>query len=171
MLWINLLGGAAVLGSYAHGLLTHPQSGQALWGGVPAAAQPLYGVGMLAAALGYFAFTYFLFFRLDPEQSRIGGRFGFGLFNLLYLAILLPSAMWMPLTFVMVERPSLGLWWGIRLVLAVVGLAALGLVGALLSTKPKRPGWAYWLAVVGSVAFCLHTGVLDALVWPAFFPI
>ena len=33
MAWINILGGAAVLGSYAQGLLTHPAAGEALSGG------------------------------------------------------------------------------------------------------------------------------------------
>ena len=70
MLWINLLGGAAVLGSYAHGLATHPEGGEALWGGVLPQLRPLYTAGMLLAALGYLAFTYFLLVHLDPAKAR-----------------------------------------------------------------------------------------------------
>jgi hypothetical protein len=170
MLWFNVLGGIGVLGSYAYSLWTHPGGGEALWGGVPEEIRPFYTAGMLAAALGYFAFTYFVLFRLDPDETRVWKRLGFGVFNGLYIAILLPSALWMPLTFRMVERPDALLWVLIRLVLGTVGLGSVGLVVALAKVEPREPTWAYRLAVAGSVAFCLHTGVLDALVWPAYFP-
>src|SRR5512135_2386275 len=105
LLLINLLGGFAVLGSYAVGL-THPNATQILWGGVPEVIRPFYTAGMLAAAAGYFAFTYFIFFRLNPSDTRVAGRFGFGLFSVLYTAVLIPSALWMPLTFLAVEQSS-----------------------------------------------------------------
>lgn len=171
MLGLNVVGGVAVLGSYAYGLLTHPGSGERLWGGVPQAMRPLYMTGMLLAALGYFAFTYFLFFRLDPDQTLIAGRFDFGIFNGLYAGILLPSALWMPLTFRMIEQPGEPVWLAIRLVLAIVGLASLGLLVALALVEPKEPGWAYWMALSGSGLFCLHTGVLDAIVWTYLYPV
>jgi len=120
---------------------------------------------------GYFAYTYFIFFRLDPEEARIANRLGFTVFNVIYVAILIPSALYMPLTFKMLEQPSPGLWWTVRLDLAVVGLASLGLIAALLTLRPRRPAWAYWLAVAGSVAFSIQTALLDALIWPALFPL
>lgn len=169
MLWINVVGGIAVLGSYAHGLLSHPGNGDALWGGVPQEIRPLYAVGMLLAALGYFAFSYYLLLRLDPVEAQVGRRFGIGVFNWLYAGILVPSALWMPLTWAMVEQPGAGLWLGIRAVLAVVGLAALGMVAAVSLVRPREPKWAHLLAVIGSAVFCIHTAVLDALIWPALF--
>jgi hypothetical protein len=171
MLLINLLGGSAVLGSYAQGIWTHPDSGAALWGGVPLAIRPLYGISMVLAAAGYFAFSSFLLFRVDPDQARLGPRYGYGWLNLSYLLILVPSALWMPLTYAMTEQPSGGLWLAIRLVLVVVGLGSLGLLAALLKLRPRDAGWGYRLAVGGAVAFCIQTAVLDALVWPAFFPV
>jgi len=169
MLAINVVGGLAVLGSYAHGLTTHPNTAGQVWGGVPEWMKPYYTVSMLTAAAGYFLFSYFVFFRLD-ERTRIAGRFGYGAFNLLYLLILLPSALWMPLTFAMLESPGAGLWVAIRIVLAIVGVGSLGLIGALLSLDSGRGGAAYGLAIVGSVAFAVQTALLDAIVWPAFFP-
>jgi len=169
MLIINVLGGAAVLGSYAWGLATHRGSSGALWGGVPQGLQPLYTVNMLLAAAGYLCFTYFLLARLDASEAQVAGRFSFAPFNVLYLLILVPSALWMPLTFAMIEQPSPQLWAAIRLVLALVGLAALGMLLALLGLRPRRPAWAYWLAVAGTVPFILQTAILDALVWPAYF--
>jgi hypothetical protein len=169
MVWINVLGGAAVLGSYAQGLSTHPAAADALWGGVPQGLRTFYTAGMLVAAAGYLAFTQFLLLQLNPDEARIGKRLGFGVFNGLYAAILVPSALWMPLTFAWIGHPGAGLWWAIRLVLAVVGLASLGLLAALLSVEPRRPAWAYWLAVAGSIGFSVQTAVLDALIWAAFF--
>ena len=124
---INLLGGAAVLGSYVLGFRTHPEAGTVLWGGVPPGIRPLYA------------------------------------------AILIPSALWMPLTFVALKSSTLVILWMVRVVLAVVGLASLSLLIALLNVWPPRPLWAHGLAVAGSIAFCLQTTVLDAIVWSALF--
>jgi hypothetical protein len=77
----------------------------------------------------------------------------------------------MPLTFAMLEEPSLPLWYAIRLTLAIVGLASVGILAALLTVRPREPGIAHRAAVIGSVAFCIQTALLDALVWPAFFPL
>jgi hypothetical protein len=170
MLWINVLGGMAVIGSYAYGLLTHPGNSQALWGGVPKDLRSLYAAGMLAAALGYLAFTYHLLLRVDPSITQIG-KLGFGAFNTLYAAILVPSALWMPLTWRMIDQPGTVLWFAIRVVLGLVGLSSLGMVLALWILRPREPEGTYWLAVIGSAVFCLHTGVLDALIWPWLFPV
>jgi len=171
MAWINVAGGIAVLGSYGYGLATHPETAGAVWGGVPEWLKPYYTVSMLTAALGYFLFSYFLFFRVDPTKARVAARFDFDLFNFLYLFILVPSAMWMPLTFRMLEAPSSALWVSIRVVLALVGIASVGLVGGLLLLNRRQPVWAYALAIAGSLAFAVQTALLDAIVWPAYFPV
>jgi hypothetical protein len=167
---IMLLGGVAVLASYAYSLAIDPVTRAGLWGGVPSAFLPGYIVSMVLAAAGYFAFTYFLFVHVDPDRARIAGRFGYSLFHGLYLLILAPSALWLPLTSVMIQQPSSLLWLGIRLVLALVGLGSVALLFALLSLRPRQPPVAYWLAVTGAVAFCIQTAVLDLFVWTAFFP-
>jgi hypothetical protein len=170
MAWINVIGGVAVLGSYAHGIWTNPETAGAVWGGVPEWMKPFYTVSMLAAAVGYLVFTHYLCFRADPEESRVADRFSLRLFNALYVLILLPSALWMPLTFSMLDDPHDGLWMVIRLVLALVGIGSLAVIAALLMLQPRRPALSYWLAVVGSVAFSIQTALLDAIVWPAYFP-
>jgi hypothetical protein len=75
----------------------------------------------------------------------------------------------MPLTNAYVANPSTGLWAGTRIVLAVVGLASIGLVWALLTLQTRVPGIAYWLAVAGSGYFAFHTAILDAIIWTALF--
>ncbi|MBN2098815.1 MAG: hypothetical protein JW753_04380 [Dehalococcoidia bacterium] len=168
---INVVGGILVMGSYVQGVMAHPDNRGALWGGVPGSLRPLYTVGMISAALGYFAFSYFIVFRIGATEVRVADHLGFWIFYVVYLLILLPSAMWMPLTYAAMDRHSMGLYWIIRIVLVVVGLGSLGLLAALLSLRTDGSSYAYWLGVAGSAAFCFQTAVLDALVWPAFFKV
>jgi hypothetical protein len=169
LLVINIIGGAAVVGSYIFGLNAQSGGANALWGGVPQNIRPIYGISMLLAAIGYFAFMYYIFFQLTPSEVSIAGIFNFSIFYAIFLFILVPSALWMPLTNIYVGNPSTGTWIWIRIVLALVGLASIALVWALLSLQTKVPGVSYWLAVVGSGYFAFHTAVLDAIVWAALF--
>ena len=164
---LNVLGGLAVLGSYAHGF-SHPDVG-AFWGGVPEGLRPVYTISMLGAALGYFPMTAYILLRLDPERTRVG-RFGYGIFLVLYALVLIPSALWMPLTFVMIGEPSAVLWLAIRADLALVALGSSGLVASLLVAQPRERGLFWALAVGGAILFFNQTAILDAIVWPAFYP-
>jgi hypothetical protein len=171
MLIIILVGGTAVIGSYIYPIMAQPQYVEPAWGGVTPDIRRFYAPSMLLAASGFFFYTYFLLIRVDPDQARIAGRFGFCVFNVLYAAILVGSALYMPLTFAFVAQPSTLLWWMIRLALFAVGLASLALLVCVLALRPRQPGWAYWLAVAGSVTFSFQTAVLDMLVWPALYPL
>jgi hypothetical protein len=169
LLIINVLGGAAVIGSYVLGLKGQSGGANVLWGAVPNSLRPVYTVSMILSALGFFAFIYFILFRLVPGEVLIGGRFGFSLFYAIFLVILVASAFWMPLTNAYVGNPSTGMWIGIRTVLALVGLGSIALMLALLTLQTKVPGISYWLAVAGSGYFAFHTAILDAIVWATLF--
>jgi hypothetical protein len=171
LLLIILVGGIAVLGSYAWGLLAIPDSSQILWGGVPESIRPIYMAGMFLGAMGFFAYTYFILFRVNPDDTSIYDRLGYGVFNILYIGILVPSALWLPLTFLSVERASQVLFWLVRLDLVVVGFCSICLLFALLHLRPRQPEWAYRLAVAGCVFFCIQTALLDAIIWGRFFRI
>jgi hypothetical protein len=82
-----------------------------------------------------------------------------------------PSALWLPLTFAMLEAPSAGLWLAIRVTLALVGLGSLGLMAAIASALPRGGHGARRIALVGTLFFALQTALLDALIWPAYFPV
>jgi hypothetical protein len=168
MLLINLIGGIAVLGSYAWGLTSHPGSGNELWGRVPQWLRLLSTADMFLAALGYLTFTAFLLV-LDLETTQINLQAGFKAFNVLYSAILVPSALWMPLTYSYLAYPNSLIWLMDRLVLFIVGFASLGMLSALLNIKPRRPAWFFWLAFTGAIFLVIQTALLDALVWTTFF--
>ncbi len=166
---INAVGGAAVLGSYIWGFRNTPNAGDAFWGGVPAWLRPIFTVSMVLSALGYFAFLYFVLFRIAPVETQIANKFGFSLFHVIFLGILVPSALWMPLTSAMIANPGTGLWIAVRTVLILTGLFSCLLVWALLSLQPRDSSFVFWLAVAGSAYFAFHTAVLDMLLWPYLF--
>ncbi len=162
-----LIGGPAVLASYGYGFVFRPDDVGLLWGGVPEAWRGAYTAWMPLAAAGFLAFSHFVVFRLDPARTRVG-PFGYGLFPVLYGAILLGSALWMPLCFALADHPGdRSLWLAIRAVLWVVGLASLALVASLVAVRPERAGPG---VVLAAIVFAIQTFVLDALVWPAVHP-
>lgn len=165
---VNVVGGAAVLGSYVHGLLTHPDTRNDLWGTMPAELQAVYGVTMWLAAAGYFLFSYYFFIQTDAEEVRFG-RFGFGLINGLYALIMVSSASWMPLTFAYFDHPSPGMWLAVRIDLFAVAVGSVGLIIALFTMKPRARGLAGVLAMIGLLPFALQTAFLDPWLWPQFF--
>lgn len=166
---INIIGGAAVIGSYVLGLQAQAGGANALWGDIHGNVRLLYGISMILSALGYFAFIYFMLFRLTPAETRIAGTFHYDLFYAIFLLILIPSAFWMPLSNAYVSNASTSLWVCVRAVLVLVGLGAIALFWALLSLQSKVEGLANWLAVIGSGYFAFHTAILDAVIWPALF--
>jgi hypothetical protein len=168
LLLINIVGGAAVIGSYFLGL-SGESSAAVLWGGVPEGIRPVYTVSMVLSALGYFAFLNLLLLRVDPKEVTVGGRFGYSIFYPIFLLMLIPSAFWMPLTNLYVNEPSTGAWAAVRIVLFVVGFASIALAWALFTLRPGNRGKAYWAAVVGACYFAFHTFVLDAIIWAALF--
>jgi hypothetical protein len=171
LLIINVLGGIAVLGSYAYGINTHPDAGKILWGNVPLQLKTFYNISMLSAAAGYFLFTYFIMFSLNPGDVKIAGRLSYNFFLWIYAVILIFSAFWMPLTFYMNDNPSMFIWILIRIVLLTVGFGSLFLFAALIYVEPQMQLWPHRAALVGAAAFCLQTAILDALVWTYYYPV
>lgn len=167
-LWVNLLGGAAVIGSYILGFLTRPDASTALWGGVPESIRPLYTAGMILAAAGYLiVFAYFL--RADGREPRLGQWSGYSLLTGLYLLILVPSILWMPMSIWALVRSSEALAWLVRLDLVLVGAGAIGVLLALLKERSGRSSPFHTMAVLGSAALCLQTVVMDAVIWSSLF--
>ncbi|MCE5257814.1 MAG: hypothetical protein LLG44_01985 [Chloroflexi bacterium] len=165
---INVLGGAAVLGSYAWGLSYRPRAAAILWGDAPQNIRQISTASMVLAALGYLTFTLY-FLLLPADELRITDRKSLRLINGLYGAILLASALWMPLTWLAIEGASAGLLWVVRIDLMVVAAASLAMLGVLVRVRPRRNAWPRWSAVAGCIFFCMQTVVLDAIIWASYF--
>ena len=171
LLAVNLLGGSAVIGSYIWGLAGRANAADILWGGVSESIRLYYTAGMLLAAAGYFAFTYFLLLRMDPAMVQVFGCCDARVYQLIYSGILVFSALWMPATFWAVDNPSTLSVWVVRGILILVAVFSMVLLAALLCTKPREPAWAHALAVIGAACFCIQTVILDAIVWGTAFTV
>lgn len=167
MLRLIAIGGSAVLASYL--LALDPVIGSRLWGGIPeGVVRNFYTINMFLAATGFFPATWLLVFATPASALSERTGFGFPALFALYAAILMASALWLPLTALYVGAPSTPVWLLIRLVLLVVGGAATVLGVMLVRLALRGPATA-WLAVVAFFFFWLQTMVLDALVWPHYY--
>ena len=170
LLALNIAGGAAVLASYAYAFGQPPEVRSALWGGVPESLQPLYTAGMCAATVGYFPMTWLF---VVGSSERAGSdepgrersvRAGYGL-------ILLFSAAWTPLTVELIRAPSVFCYLLTRVVLFAVAFGSLSILAHTVRHGRAATGPFRWLPFLGALAFSFQTVVLDALVWPALYPL
>lgn len=168
---LNVVGGVAVLGSYVAAFTGSPDFQSGLWGGVPESLRSLYTVNMLLAAAGYFPFTWLFVVRTRPDAFRATTGFGYALLFVLYALVLIASALWLPLTARMLLEPDAQLWFWIRVVLALVGVGSTGILLLSFRFALRRGGAANWAAAIGAIPFFTQTALLDALIWPAYFPL
>ena len=57
-----------------------------------------------------------------------------------------------------------------RVVRALVGIGATGLLLLAFRFARTQGGVANWAAAIGSIPFFVQTAILDAIVWPAYYP-
>jgi len=168
LLLLIAIGGIAVLGSYVLAFVGTPALRSGLWGGLPESLKGGYTVNMFLAAFGFFPVTFVLGFKTPLGEFRRQTGLSWEVMLGAYAAILLPSALWLPLTALYIEDPSTLLWIAIRVVLLAVGLGASTLGWMLIRRARHGPSLA-WGAVVAFFPFWLQTMVLDAIVWPWFY--
>ncbi len=167
---ITVLGGILVLGSYALIPGYSPEVRAGLWGGVPDSLRPLYGISMLLAAVGFLAFTYQLIFRRSPDEFEALIGKPYAVLFAVYALVYIPSSMWTPLTAAMLQTPASGFWVLIRADLALVALGSTLLLAILARLAVRGGGKLAWISVAGAIPFWFQTAILDAVVWPYYFP-
>lgn len=150
--------GAFVLLSY---ILGYKRAGnvEILWGGVPEKYKKVYNISILTSAVMFIIFTTYLITQISDSDSTI-------LF-VTYALLLLASTLWMPFVLFYQQRKTLIIWFLVRGSLFLTAIASLMLV-MLVSANTPVTVFDY-LALVSVVIFTLHTGVLDAILWPYFY--
>jgi hypothetical protein len=166
-LFILLVLGTLVPLSYIIGL---GDKADTMWGGVPSNIRPLYTISMLISAIGFFIFSTYTFLNVFKDGFILPYSLKKWTIHLSYLLILIPSALWIPLVNVMLDRPSTLIWVAIRSVLILVALGTLILLILITKAKKEEKGLFYYASVVGLILFLFHTGILDAIIWPILFP-
>jgi hypothetical protein len=167
---LNVLGGIAVLGSYVFAFTGSSDFQDGLWGGVPASLRSLYTGNMLLAAAGYFPFTWLFVVRTTPDEFRATTGLPYAMLFGVYALVLIPSALWLPMTARMLLAPDPQLWFWIRVVLALVGIGSTGILLLSFRFAGSRGGVVSWAAAIGSIPFFVQTAILDAIVWPIYYP-
>jgi hypothetical protein len=108
LLVLNVLGRIAVLGSYVAAFTGSPDFKDGLWGGVPESLRSLYTVNMLLAAAGYLPFTWLFVGATKPAEFRATTGLPYVLPFALYALVLIPSALWLPMTARMIATRRAG---------------------------------------------------------------
>ena len=165
---INVIFGSLVLLSYYNGVTKNPELGLKLWGGVPKILHTFIISFMFIGALGYFFFTAHLL--INVESSYIFfNRFSYWYLNFIYLMILIPSALWIDLTFLYMQTSTTMNWIYVVSCLYCVALFSVILFLFIVDTNVEKNYWLYFPAVLGSLAFTFHTVFLDGILWTFFF--
>tara|TARA_B110000014_G_C19553343_1_gene295610 strand:- start:6 stop:386 length:381 start_codon:yes stop_codon:yes gene_type:complete len=125
---------------------------------------------MFLAAGGYFFFTAYILICINIDTVKLFGKYGFWLINILYAGIIIPSTIWIYLTFAMINNPSPILWLFIRVVLFTVGFSSMILLFSFFMSNFERHGWLYIASIIGLFFFCIQTMLLDGIIWPYYFP-
>jgi hypothetical protein len=108
-LLVNILGGSAVLGSYAFGLILYPDNRMDLWGEIEGIWQTIFVTSMLLAAAGYLFFLGYIYM-FKPMVFDQGLILGPDTLSILSTVFLASATAWMPATIAYINNDS-GFWW------------------------------------------------------------
>jgi len=169
LLLINLIFGSLVLLSYFNGINKNPELSLKLWGGVPKSLHPFIVSCMFAGAIGYFFFTSHLLFNIDANNFKFFDKLSYWYLHVIYLMILIPSALWIDLTFSYMNDPSFLNWIYVVSCLYCVAIFSILLMILVVNTAVDNNSWLYLPAVIGSLIFTFHTVFLDGILWTVFF--
>ena len=169
LILLNVIFGSLILLSYYKGLNKEPELSLKLWGGVPKVLQPYIIASMFISAIGYFLFTANFLLNVDPVNVKFLGRFNYWSLHVIYLLILVPSILWIDLSFFYMRSGDTATWYYIVSVLFCVWLFSVILLLFTVDTYVDNNTWLYLPSVIGSCIFTFHTFFLDVLIWAVFF--
>ena len=119
---------------------------------------------MFTAAIGYLLFTYNFLVNIDANKIFLK-KFNYFHLNIIYLLLLIPSMLWINLTFRYMNSGSVIDWLVVILMLFIVAISSILLLLFTINTKKQH----YPLYVLGALLFTFHTVFFDAILWTIFF--
>lgn len=169
LLVINLIGGVSVVSSYLVTILTYPGSLMDFWGRIPDSLIRLYSILIILSAVSYILFTAYILSINAPKPQLIWKRFGYRGFHLSYLLILIPSALWMPLTRFYLDSPSMRRWSLVEMDLRLVAVGSTLLLIQFAGIRPVKRRLFYALSLVALLVFFIQTSIIDPFFWTSGF--
>tara|TARA_A100001037_G_C15109675_1_gene618308 strand:+ start:1031 stop:1567 length:537 start_codon:yes stop_codon:yes gene_type:complete len=163
---VNLIGGAAVLGSYAFGLGYFPEYRNELWGGIYGIWRNVLVTSMLLSGAAYLTFCYFIIFRADIDAYGIHFILGPQTITLLTALFLLSATLWMPSAILYMHTEN-NIWWIFTVgALWITALSLLSLTGMYaFSANGSIPVFDRIICTVSLSIITLHCLVIDAIIW------
>ena len=168
---LNVVGGVAVLGSYALCIVGWPEESPLLWGAIPPSIIPVYTANMFVAAFGFFLFSWRVLRWCDVDSSQFVGGRTFKFLIACYAAMLIGSALWMPLSLYAVVNNLGWLTPFIVVDLGIVAVGSLGILVCMITMTPQGSRASRVASIVGACLFCSQTVLLDFCIWPWFFSV
>ena len=169
LLFINLIFGSLVLWSYYSGVTKNPDLSLKLWGGVPEVLRSFIVSFMFISALGYFFFTYNFLVNVDLKNTIFLNRFPSWSLHVVYLLILVPSSLWIDLTFKYLRSGQSLDWIYVVSVLYCVAIASILLFLFVIDSGDTKKTFIYLASSLGASCFVFHTLFLDGILWTTFF--
>ena len=167
---VNLVGGTAVLLSYALMLMWYPEQRESLWGGVGGGLRKLFVLSMLIAAVGYLIFLYMVTFKGVAGVSNGGDLLITYAPSILCGIFLTASTTWMPLTVAYLNTEN-ELWWALAVTSLWITAASLLMMIFVMFRLELGVNYAgRYIALSGLIYISFHCLVLDAIIWVSKFP-
>ena len=167
---VNVIGGIAVLGSYAMGIGFFPEYRDDLWGGVQGRWKTALTVSMLLAATGYITFCYFALTRDSGYFFGSGVFLGEYFVPVITAVFLLTAALWMPATITYMHTND-QIWWFITVGLLWATAVSLVILTATVSLS-ESASISYiekMVSMAGLLLITAHCLFMDAVTWVQLF--
>ena len=106
---------------------------------------------------------------VNPDNVMFLNKFNYWYLHILYLLVLIPSMLWIDLTYKYMKSGSPFDWYVVVAVLFCVAIASIILFLFIVDTKIEDKNFIYLASVFGGSFFVFHTLFLDGLIWTVFF--
>ena len=169
-LWINLIGGIAVLGGYIIALIYHPETRTDLWGDVPINWRPWIVTSMFFAGFGYCYAIYYMVYNDGLSLQFFWGRVDAAKMIILLILFLSSASLWIHTTFSYIDSPTYLKWAFVQAELWITAFSILLMTIGLATASGVEQPLKHNISILGLSLISFHCLVLDAMLWINKFP-
>ena len=169
-LWVNIIGGIAVLGGYIFALLSHPETRSDLWGGVPIQWRVWIVSSMFLAAFGYCYAMYYMVINEGLSLHFFWGKVDAAKMIILLILFLSSSSLWIYTTFSYIDSPTYLKWAFVQAELWITAISILLITIGLVTASGVEQPLKHNISILGLSLISFHCLVLDAMLWINRFP-
>ncbi len=165
-----MIGGIAVLSSYALCIILFPETREVLWGGISGTVRSFFVISMLIAATGYLSYLAITFLNPDLGQFRETLFLGSHSISILSLLFLISATLWMPTSVIYSKNPSFLMWLIVVFALWITALSIIAILAITLSSTFESKLSLKIISCIGLFYISFHCLILDGIIWVAKFP-